>query len=458
MDKKKNRAFCREKIPYGLYFFGQGLIYTLVSQYLLFYYTDYALIPALAISAIMFCGKLWDGINDALFGLLMDKLRFKSGKRFLPWLKLSAVIIPLSTVFLFSISRIPDVKGRIAMAVFTYVLWDLSYTISDAPALALPTAITPNVKERGIFMTFSGIGGAVAMMLSAVILPRLFESTGFFITAVAVAGVSFITMSLLSVFCKEKYHVETKKQEKGVGLRETIKYLKENHYLLLFYGYRIVSGVVSVSMLTHMAKYCLGDIGAMASIAVCSIPMILCVYLLSPVLLKKLDKIVLYRSCMLATAVMYLVTYFIGYKNKGFVIFSMAIIAALAILPAIIMGALPQDCIEYGTFKTGIRKEGITFAIQSFVSKVIAAFAAANAGIIFHLINYNSQLSVQSSETINVIWACTLLLPMLGQILGIGFLFAYKLRDKDVQLMSDANAGKITREEALAGMSRSYKL
>lgn len=457
MTKTDNRVPLKEKIPYGLYFFGQGLIYTLVSQYLLFYYTDYALIPALAISVILFCGKLWDGINDTLFGLLMDKLRFKNGKRFLPWLKLSAVIIPLSTVFLFSINRIPDVRGRIALAVLTYLLWDLSYTISDAPALALPTAITSNVKERGTFMTFSGIGGAVSMMLSAIILPKLFESSGFFITAVAVAAVSFIMMSLVSIFCKERYHVQTKEEEKGAGIKETLQYLKGNHYLLLFYAYRIVSGVVSVSMLTHMAKYCLGDVGAMASIAICSIPMILCIYVLSPVLLKKFDKIVLYRACMITTACMYLITFFIGYENKGFVIFSMAVIAALAILPAIIMGALPQDCIEYGTFKTGIRKEGITFAMQSFVSKVIAAFAAANAGIIFHLINYNPQLSVQPEATIHIIWACTLLLPMLGQILGIGFLFAYKLRDKDVQLMSDANAGKITKEEALEGMSRTYK-
>lgn len=457
MSKSNEKAGMKEKLPYGLYFFGQGLVYTLVSQYLLFYYTDYALIPSIAISVIMFCGKLWDGINDTLFGLLMDKMHFKNGKRFLPWLKLSAVVIPLSTIFLFSIGSIPDVKGRIAMAVLTYVLWDLCYTISDAPAFALPTAMTPNVKERGVFMTFAGIGGPVAMMLSAIILPKLFETAGFFPAAVAVAGVAFISMSLVTVFCKERYQVQTESREKEAGLKDTVRYLRENHYLLLFYAYRIVSGVVSVSMLTHMAKYCLGDIGAMASIAICSVPMILGMYLLSPFLMKRFDKIVLYRACLIATAFMYLITYFIGYANKGFVIFAMAVIAALAILPAIIMGALPQDCIEYGTFKTGIRKEGITFAMQSFVSKVIAAFAAANAGIILHFLNYDSRLSVQPPETINIIWACTLLLPMLGQVLGMGFLFAYKLRDRDVQLMSDANAGRITKEEALAKMSRKYK-
>ncbi len=48
-------------------------------------------------------------------------------------------------------------------------------------------------------------------------------------------------------------------------------------------------------------------------------------------------------------------------------------------------------------------------------------------------------------------------MPMLGQLLAIGFLFAYNLRDRDVQLMSDANGGKISKDEALGLMSREYK-
>ena len=136
----------------------------------------------------------------------------------------------------------------------------------------------------------------------------------------------------------------------------------------------------------------------------------------------------------------------------------MAVVAALAILPGIVMGAIPQDCIEYGTFKSGIRKEGITFALQSFISKVIAAFASVNAMLILHFTDYDPLLAAQSETTTKAIWGGTLLLPMLGMILGLGFLFAYKLRDRDVQLMSDANKGKITREEALGKMSRAYKL
>lgn len=457
MSTEEYKSSLKEKIPYGMYYFGQGIVYTLVSQFLMMYYTDYALLPSLAIAVIMFGGKVWDGINDTLFGLLMDKIKWKSGKRFLPWLKISAVAIPLSTILLFSIDGLDHVGLRVAAAVITYAVWDLCYTVSDAPIMALPTAMTPNVKDRASFMTFSGMGGALAMALSAVVIPVVFDKMGFFVAGLIAAVVSFVTMSLVTFFCREKYYakIETPKEP---SLKETWSYLKGNRYLFLFYGYRLVSGIISVSMLSYMAKYCLGDVTAVSTIAVYSMPMIIAVYLLSPFLFKKFDKIVLYRITTILSIIMYVVTYLIGFENKTVVLIAMAVIAALAILPSIIMGALPQDCIEYGTFKTGIRKEGITFALQSFISKVIAAFASANTALIFHFTEYDGSLEVQTPQVVSVIWNCSMLIPAAGMLLGLGFLFAYNLKDKDVQLMSDANEGKITHEEALSRLSRNYDL
>lgn len=456
MSTEEYKTSLKEKVPYGMYYFGQGMIYTLVSQFLMMYYTDYALLPSLAVSVIMFGGKIWDGINDTLFGLLMDKMKWKSGKRFLPWIRISMVSIPLSTILLFSIEGVENKALRVAAAVITYVIWDLSYTVSDAPILALPTAITPNVKDRASFMTFSGMGGAASMAISAIIIPIIFDKAGFFVAGVVSAVVCFASMSLVTITCKERYHVNTSAHQEAT-LKETFTYLKGNRYLKLFYGYRLVSGIVSVSMLSYMAKYCLNDVAAVSTIAIYSMPMIIAIYLLSPIILKKLDKIVIYRICIILTAVMYIVTYFIGFENKTVVLIAMAVIAALAIMPGIIMGALPQDCIEYGTFKTGVRKEGITFALNSFISKVISAFATANAALIFHFSDYDGSLEVQPPEIVDLIWNCCMLIPAAGMILGAGFLFAYNLKDKDVQLMSDANEGKISKEEAIEKMSRQYK-
>ncbi len=451
-----SRTTMGQRLSYGLYFFGQGLIYTLVSQYLMYYYTDYALLPPLVVSVLLFGGKAWDAVNDTLFGMVVDKVRFKNGERFLPWLRISTVLIPLSTIALFSFEKVTSLPMRIVLAMFTYFLWDSAYTLSDTPILGLCTTLTDSVKERGTLMTFSGVGGAVSMMLCAIVLVPILDASGFFIATLIIAAVSFVTMSGVSVFCREKYHAQgARKQE--ASLRDTWTYLKGNRYLRLFYGYRVVSGILSVSMLTFMCKYCLGDVTAVAQIALYSIPMVLCLYLAAPFLMKRFDKIVLYRVCSCLSIVMYGLTFSLGYANKIRTIFCMSVIAALAILPGILMGVLPQDCVEYGTFKTGVRKEGITFALQSFVNKLNAAFAAGLTGIVLELIGYVGDLEVQSPATTQGIWSCTFLIPMAGQLLALGLLFRYDLRDKDVQLMSDANSGKCTREEALARMSRTYR-
>lgn len=446
----------RERFSYGFYFFGQGLVYTVVSQYLMYFYTDYALLPPLVVSVLLFGGKAWDAVNDTLFGLIVDKVRFKNGERFLPWLRISTVLIPLTTILLFSIDAVPSLTWRIILAMVTYFLWDTAYTLCDAPILGLCTTLTSNVKERGTLMAFSGVGGAMAMALSAIVLVPILDTAGFFKASLVIAIASMAAMSMVSVFCKERYHAEASRQP-SASLRDTWAYLRGNRYLKLFYGYRILSGILSVSMLTFMCKYCLGDIKAVALVALYSLPMIFCVYAAAPALMKRFDKIVLYRVCICLTVVMYFITFSLGYGNKQRVIFCMAVIAALAILPGIMLGALPQDCVEYGTFKTGVRKEGITFALQSFVSKLNAAFAAAFTGIVLELIQYEGELAVQSAVTTQGIWNCTFLIPAAGQLLALWLLFRYDLKDKDVQLMSDCNSGSLSREEALAQMSRTYR-
>ena len=90
-----HQATAREKISYSIYFLGQGLVYTIVSQCLMYYYTDSVLMAPAVVSIILAIGKVWDAVNDTLFGLIVDAVKFKSGHKFLPWLRLSTILICL---------------------------------------------------------------------------------------------------------------------------------------------------------------------------------------------------------------------------------------------------------------------------------------------------------------------------------------------------------------------------
>jgi hypothetical protein len=48
------------------------------------------------------------------------------------------------------------------------------------------------------------------------------------------------------------------------------------------------------------------------------------------------------------------------------------------------------------------------------------------------------------------------MVPAIGCLIAYVIWNFYKLNDKDVQIMADCNAGKITKEEAEKSLSRKY--
>lgn len=454
-----------EKISYGVYFLGQGLIFTLVSQYLMMYYTDDLFIPAAVVTVITVGGKVWDAVNDMLFGIIVDKVHFKSGNRFLPWIRVSTFLIPASTILLFVINGEMAMWLRITLAVITYLVWDTAYTICDAPIYALNTAMTQNVKERGTIMTFSGMGGAVATALTTIVFVPYFNKHGFMNTSFLVAGIGLLCMLWICIFGRERYRAVDVHQGENTSLRDTWTYLRGNKYLALFYAYRLISGSIAVSLLSYMAKYCLGNVEYLSKITLVSIPLIALLYLLSPFILKRFNKISIYRFCVIGEVLMNLITWVLGYRNRAVVTVMCAIVLAFAILPLLLNGVMPADAIEYGTYKTGKRKEGITFAIQTFANKFTAALATGISGLVLTFLSFNAEsyqvngelvLTLVPQSIVDGIWNASFLIPVIGKLIALGFLFAYNLKDQDVQLMSDVNAGLISREEAEGQFSHRY--
>ncbi len=444
-----------ERLSYGAYFFGQGFIYTMVSSYLMYFYTDYVHLPVLVISAILFVGKVWDAVNDTLFGLLVDKTRFKSGDRFLPWLNIGTILLPLGTVLLFAASDAMPVAVRAAYALGTYVLWDLLYTVCDVPIFSLVTAMTGNIRERSAILTLSSVGGALATGITTIFLVPFFDAHGFLATAVLISAVALAAMRLICRFGRERCRVE-EADGQAASLRDTWRYLRGNKYLLRFTAYRIISGSLYIQVLLYVCKYCLGDVKYTSLIAACAVPVTLALYAAAPALMRRFDKIVIYRACMIVYILAYAALYFVGWHNR--VLMTVCLLAALesAIIPAILMSAIPADCVEYGTFATGVRKEGITFALQTFTSKLTAAFASVVTGLLLFAIGYSGEAAVMTPAMQQGLWAGMCWVPVAGQLLALPLLFSYRLRDADVQVMADANRGVITRAEAEARLSRTY--
>ena len=71
----------KTKIFYGIGDLGNAVVNSAIQFFLMKFYTDGALVlPALAGNALLI-GKIWDAINDPLFGWLTDRTHSRFGKR-----------------------------------------------------------------------------------------------------------------------------------------------------------------------------------------------------------------------------------------------------------------------------------------------------------------------------------------------------------------------------------------
>ena len=68
----------KERIAYCLFFLGQNILWG-YAGYVETFLTDIG-ITAAAAAAILLAPKLWDAVNDVLFGYLVDRHVFKNGQ------------------------------------------------------------------------------------------------------------------------------------------------------------------------------------------------------------------------------------------------------------------------------------------------------------------------------------------------------------------------------------------
>jgi GPH family glycoside/pentoside/hexuronide:cation symporter len=96
-----------------------------------------------------------------------------------------------------------------------------------------------------------------------------------------------------------------------------------------------------------------------------------------PALAKRFGKFNLYVFSIIWFIVFSVIGYFVGYANNSLF---MAILFLRSIgfgLTTILMFMFAPDCVEYGTFRTGERAEGVTCSLQTFATKLMNGIAAS---------------------------------------------------------------------------------
>ena len=368
-----------ERVSYWSYFVGQNIFYNVVTTFMATYLMMNG-IDLGKIAVVTLIVKIWDAVNDPLFGIIFDKIKFKNGQKCLPWLRLSVGLIPITTVLLFIIPSGMAQSGKLIWFMIAYLLWDSSYTVCDVPIYSMVTTMTDNINERNTLMSlgrlFSGAGMGLSGMLCTLLVS---EKVGlsFSPTVILLSVLGLLFMIPLCFVGKERnYHGEL--EDEAFSIKRMLMYLVRNKYLLIYYlGYLFANGLMTGNALSLFVSYYLfGSANFNIILGILSTGPSIVVALLIPVVSQKFDKFKLFFICNTVAAVLGLVMYFIGWKNKLLFIVLMIIRCLFTSVTGTLGFMFTPDCAEYGQYKTGVDAKGITFSIQTFTTKIAAAVAS----------------------------------------------------------------------------------
>jgi sugar (glycoside-pentoside-hexuronide) transporter len=438
----------REKLGFATGVFGQNILYGIMTSYLLIYYTDVALLPLAATGTLFAIARLWDAINDPMMGVLADKTRTRWG-RFRPYLLFAPIPLALVTIAVFSI---PDIAmpGKVLFAYITYILWGMVYTLCDTPIWSLTSVMTNDSNQKtGLIslITIFGFIGIIGVSVAFVPMLQVFGGTGSsFAFQKTVTIFSCIAgAAMMFIFFSTKERVEPAK--KMITVKESLGALIHNKPLMLI----LISFVITSSITTIMqsialffAQYNLGDAGLISMLTMVMFIPLVVGSALTAVISKKLGKKRTLIVSAILRAIILFAFYITGYSNLTAVFIFYALNGLLIGMSTILLTSMIADCVVYSEWKMGIRADGLSFSMRTFVAKISGAIGGGLSAVILAAYGYTANQPI-SDFTQKGIFNIISLFPAIAALAGVIPIFFYTLTQSKVEEMT----GEIEMRKAL---------
>jgi sugar (glycoside-pentoside-hexuronide) transporter len=426
----------KEKWAYSFGALGNNLVYGLIATFLVKFYTDYLLLPALSITGLFLVARIWDGVNDPIMGYLVDKTNSKRG-RFRPYLLFTPWIVGLFTILCF-VNPGLSTGGNIAWAYITYILFGMAFTAMDIPYWSMTPAISQDITERSKIVTMSrtiaSIGYFIGMVAAYPVMTDAFGggNVGWLMTAVVFAALGIIFTLIAYANTHERYTVERKEKYTIKTMLAQFKINTPLWVLMVALFFVEVANAVKIIFPTYYFENNLQNGGLitifLALYALCLIAgSVVC-----PWFIKKMGKrktAILGISLMGVFSIMH---YFFGYRYLPAIFATNAFSAFGFGLSNIAMMSMLADTVEYGQWKSGVRAEGMVFSTNIFKTKVGTAIGGMIGTLGLALFLYVPN-TAQSIFTLNGIHLMITLIPGILALIGIIPLMKYGISEEVYQ-------------------------
>ena len=356
-----------ERVSYSASDAGGQLIFCVISNYLLIFYTDVVGLSAATAGTILLIARMVDAVDAPVWGIIFDNTRSRWG-RSRPWFLW--LCLPYATFGVLTFLA-PDLGSR-AKAIYsgaTYVVCSILYTGINTPVTSILSALTPDPRERVIVTTFRMFGSKAGVLLvNATVLPLVAllgkgdDKLGFMRTMPIYA----IGSVALYLFAFGNLKEAVPDNRKSLPVRQGFAAIKGNWPWAIIFSSSFlfwVAYISRISLATHYFKYTWHskDLASLAnSLDVVSLAGILAL----PWLCKIIGKGKIWAWSLFGSVLCQFLVYAGGTTRSLPLVFGGWV---AGIITSGIAMTLPfsmlSDSVDYGEWKTGIRAAGLLTTI-----------------------------------------------------------------------------------------------
>jgi len=415
-NPEQQKLSTMSKVLYGTGDLASSFIWSFLGSYLSVFYTDIVGITPAIVSAIFLFSRIWDGVNDPMFGAIAERTKSKYG-RFRPYLLYGSPLLALSGVICFTAPFTGPGPGKVIFAAITYNIVGMLYTAVNLSYGALSGVMTFDPKERTELFSWRMMGtnfGGVFLNLITMPMLLFFSGTndgetltarGYTVT-IAVFGVAAVGLFIL-LFASSKEVVKPSTEAQNVTVKESIKTCIMNKPLMCVFFILLFLTTGLFGRLGLMIYYLIYVVRRFDLIPVFMMLPTLCTFISIFITKFFADKVGKRKMIIIGytgSALCLIMTYFVDTTNIPMLLALFAGYGFFMYTTPLGMSFIPE-AIDYAQEKFGIRSDGVAYAATSLATKFANAIGASLGLIIMGVFGYiaNAEQTAQSITGIKLV-------------------------------------------------------
>lgn len=391
----------QQRLSYGASDLACNLVLTMMSSYLLIFYTDVFRIGTAAAGSIMLAARIIDAILVVVLGLLIDRTHTRWGKS-RPYFLYGAVPIGLAVVLTFWAPELPA-SARVGYAFVTTTLLSVLYSVVNLPVSSITSALTTDPWERSLLVTVRMICAMIGVTIVSTATTPLIAAVGrgddrlgYRVTAILIGAASAVLLLGTFAFIREK--VPSTPPQKGdvlgdfkamdgqcvlfamIGVVFYIAYCFRNSSILYYFTYNLERPDL-IPMI--------GIFGTLSGLPV---------LLAAPYLLKHITR----RLAMGVSVAVYAAgTLLLAVGQHSAALYGGLVLTGAGFyMVQMVNFSTGPDVIDYCRYKSGRDIAGVYSALSTSISRLSMGIGSFGVGLLLQHTGYQEGAAVQTAAAL----------------------------------------------------------